>query len=395
MAIPITVPRLGWNMEQGVFVGWLKADGDTIRVGDSLFTLEGEKAAEDVECLDAGALHIPANAPQPGETVLVGALLGYLLQPGESPPKADSPPMPVAAAAEPAVVKAIASPAIETTPRERPASSPRARRVAEELNVDWKQAKGSGHSGRIREKDVRALAEAGTSFGNATRRLIAERMVASQKATAPVTLVTTVDATELVQFRDRCKANGSAVPSYTDLLVKLCAAALERHPALNARWENDRVVPSAGIRIGIAVDTDGGLLVPVIRDAAKISLAELTVQSRDLIERARAGKLSGKELRGGTFTVSSLGGFGIDAFTPIINLPECAVLGMGRIRRVPVVVDDQIAIRDQVTLSLTFDHRIVDGAPAARFLQTLTKLVEAPTPTLDSLAPSPSGRGLG
>ena len=386
MAIPITVPRLGWNMEQGVFVGWLKADGDTIRVGDSLFTLEGEKAAEDVECLDAGILHIPADAPQNGDTVLVGALLGYLLQPGESPPTAESPPMPVAAAAEPAAVKASASSAIETTRRERPASSPRARRVAEELHVDWKQAKASGRSGRVREQDVRALAEAGKSPRDSTRRLIAERMVASQKTTAPVTLMKTVDATELVRFRERCKEKESAVPSYTDLLMKLSAVALEKHPALNSRWEDDRVVPSAGIHIGIAVDTDAGLLVPVVRDAASISLAELTSRSRDLVERARAGTLTGKELRGGTFTVSSLGGFGIDAFTPIINVPECAVLGVGRIRRVPVVVEDQIAIRDQVTLSLTFDHRIVDGAPAARFLQTLTKFLEAPAPILDGAA---------
>ncbi|MFO0867238.1 MAG: dihydrolipoamide acetyltransferase family protein [Gemmataceae bacterium] len=385
MAIPITAPRLGWNMEQGVFLGWLKADGDAIRVGDALFSLEGEKAAEDVECLDAGTLHIPANAPQKGDTVLVGALLGYLLQPGESPPTPETMPTPIAAAAEHEAAKVITAPA-EAKPRERLASSPRARRLARELNVDWKQANRSGASSRICERDVRALAEAGHTPGNNTRRLIAERMVASQETTAPVTLMTTIDATELVRFRERCKTKGSAVPSYTDLLIKLSAAALAKHSALNSRWENERVVPSPGIHIGIAVDTEAGLLVPVLRDVVSLSLAELTAQSRVLIDRARTGKLSGKELRGGTFTVSSLGGFGIDAFTPIINLPECAVLGVGRIRRVPAVVEDQIAIRDQLTLSLTFDHRIVDGAPAARFLQTLTQYVETPGSILDGAA---------
>lgn len=156
------------------------------------------------------------------------------------------------------------------------------------------------------------------------------------------------------------------------------ARALEKHPLLNSRWENDRIVSCEGIHIGIAVDTDAGLLVPVLRDVPRLTLKELAVRSRDLIDRARQGKLAASEMQGGTFTVTSLGAFGIDVFTPIINYPECAILGIGRIRRCPAVVDDQIVIRDQVTLSLTFDHRITDSAPAARFLQTVCGIIENP-----------------
>jgi pyruvate dehydrogenase E2 component (dihydrolipoamide acetyltransferase) len=385
MAIPITVPRLGWNMEQGVFIGWLKADGAAICAGESVFTLESEKATEDVECLENGILHIPANGPRQGDTVAVGAVVGYVLQPGETIPEVVTPlPAPQRGAPTSASVDAVPSAAAAHT-RDRLASSPRARRAAARLGIDWTQAKGTGHSGRIRERDVLMLhakteTPAAASIGS-VRRVIAERMLASQRSTAPVSLIATIDATELVHFRNRCKtgaAGGAGVPSYTDLFVTLAAIALAKHPALNTRWDNDHIVTCEGIHVGIAVDTNAGLLVPVVRDVLQLSLKELSTRSRDLIERARRGKLSASELSGGTFTVTSLGAFGIDAFTPIINHPECAILGIGRIRRCPAVIDEQIVIRDQVTLSLTFDHRITDGVPAARFLQTLAGLVENP-----------------
>jgi pyruvate dehydrogenase E2 component (dihydrolipoamide acetyltransferase) len=214
------------------------------------------------------------------------------------------------------------------------------------------------------------------------RRIIAERMMTSHRSTAPVTLTTTTDATELVNLRNQWKAtseiSGEPIPTYTDLVVKLTALALEKHPVLNSRWDGERIVTPEGIHIGIAVDTDAGLVVPVLCDVPRLSLRDLSIRSRDLIERARQRKLSANELQGGTFTVTSLGAFGIDAFTPIINSPECAILGVGRIRRCPAVIQDQLVIRDQMTLSLTFDHRITDGVPAARFLQTLSALIENP-----------------
>jgi pyruvate dehydrogenase E2 component (dihydrolipoamide acetyltransferase) len=217
-----------------------------------------------------------------------------------------------------------------------------------------------------------------------TRRTIAARMVASHQTTAPVTLTTTADATNLVNLRNQFKAVSDVVPSYTDFLVKLTAGALQKHPLLNARWEKERIALSSNIHIGIAVDVDGGLLVPVIRDVSDLGVKQLADRSRDLIERARQRRLTAEEMQGGTFTITNLGAFGVDAFTPIIHTPQCAILGVGRIMRRPVVVGEQIVARDQITLSLTFDHRIVDGAPAAHFLQTLSALIENPGPSLMS-----------
>lgn len=383
MAIAITVPRLGWNMDQGVFVAWLKADGAAVRAGEPLFTLESEKATEDIEGLDDGILHIPADGPHPGDVLTVGTIIGFVLQADEPIPTrsktapAPQPDTPIAAE--------IKAPPAEAPPRAHPASSPRARRTAAKLGIDWRNARPSGRTGRIRERDVLAL----TASVPSLRRVIAERMTTSHRLTAPVTLTTTTDATELVGLRKRWKteseSSGDLVPSYTDLFVKLSALALEKHPVLNSRWEDDRIVSSEEIHIGIAVDTEAGLLVPVVRDVPRLSLKELAKRSRDSIERARQRKLSASELQGGTFTVTSLGALGIDAFTPIIHYPQCAILGIGRIRRCPVVLErrdaastEQIVIRDRVTLSLTFDHRITDGVPAARFLQTLAALIENP-----------------
>jgi pyruvate dehydrogenase E2 component (dihydrolipoamide acetyltransferase) len=390
MAIPISVPRLGWNMEHGVFVGWLKADATPVRAGEVLFTLEGEKATEDVEGFDGGILHIPANSPQKGDTVAVGAVIGYLLQPGESPP---APEGPSAVSSPPAVSEPqaiVASPmSAATVPKlDRPAVSPRARRTAAETGIDLRRVQGTGRTGRIRERDVLNAAKSSSAAAapvavSSIRRVIAQRMLASHLATAPVTLTTTIDATNLVNLRDQFKsAPVSTVPSYTDLLIKLTALALHKHPLLNSRWENEQIVTPTSVHIGIAVDTDAGLLVPVVRDVASLDIPSLSRVSRDLIDRARQRQLTSDELRGGTFTITSLGSFGIDAFTPIINSPECAILGVGRIQKRPAVVDDRVVVRDQLTLSLTFDHRIVDGAPAAKFLQTLTSLIENPVPAL-------------
>ena len=211
-------------------------------------------------------------------------------------------------------------------------------------------------------------------------------MVQSAQTAAGVTLSTTVDATNLVNLRQQFKAVAGAgeAPSiaFTDIIVKLTALALEKHPLLNARWNGDKIVVSTTINIGIAVDTDSGLLVPVIRDVPRQTLRQLAARSRDLIERARRGALTAAEMQGGTFTVTNLGPMGIEMFTPLINLPECAILGLGRIQKQVVVDDRQFVARDRMMLSLTFDHRIVDGAPAARFLQSLSLLIENPSPWL-------------
>jgi pyruvate dehydrogenase E2 component (dihydrolipoamide acetyltransferase) len=280
-------------------------------------------------------------------------------------------------------------------------ASPLARRLAEELGVDIEQIAARAPGRRIERADVEQAAqsarpaptpasapppalEQGTPMSG-IRRITAARMAESAHTTAPVTLTTEADATELVRLRSQISADlaGASLqaPSYNDLLARLVALALLEHPALNATLADDRIVQHAAVHIGIAVDTERGLLVPVVRDAHSKSVQQIAAESARLIERARAGAAAADELRGSTFTITNLGMYDIDAFTPIINLPECAILGVGRILARPVVVDEQaetVAVRKMMALSLTFDHRVVDGAPAARFLKRVKQFVEHP-----------------
>jgi pyruvate dehydrogenase E2 component (dihydrolipoamide acetyltransferase) len=211
-------------------------------------------------------------------------------------------------------------------------------------------------------------------------------MVAGVTQAAPVTLTVRADAGNLVNLRHQFKAAAAApeevVPGYTDLVLKLAAVALRQHPLLQAQWRDDGLFVPERMDIAVAVDTEAGLLAPVVCGVDALTVRQVAARSRDLLARARAGRLSADELRDATFTVSNLGGHGIDAFTPIIHLPQCAVLGVGRIVREPVVRDDRIVPGDMMTLSLTFDHRVVDGAPAARFLDTLRRCLEQPVPWL-------------
>jgi pyruvate dehydrogenase E2 component (dihydrolipoamide acetyltransferase) len=394
MAIAVTIPRLGWNMDEGLFAGWLKKDGDTVRPGEALFRLEGEKAVEEIESLDGGVLHIAPNGPKEGDHVLVGALIGYLVPTGEPSPFAAAPSPPdggrgVGVRGDTHESHAPSPP----TPLPRSGgegglriASPRARRVARELGIDWHKVNGSGRGGRIRERDIRAAA---TTTSPAMppvtpiRRAIAEHMLQSMRTTAPVTLSTTVPADNLVNLRGQFgNAEKHVVPSYTDFLVKLAALTLQEHPGLNAHWDGDRIVTPPGIHIAIAVDTEAGLLTPVLRGADRLGLREIAARSRELVERARNRRLKAEDMQGGTFTISNLGNYGVEVFTPIIPVGQCAILGLGRIRREAVVHDERVVPGNVLTLNLTFDHRIVDGAPAARFLQALARRVENPAPSL-------------
>jgi pyruvate dehydrogenase E2 component (dihydrolipoamide acetyltransferase) len=354
MAIQITVPRLGWSMEEGTFSNWLKSAGEQVQAGEPLFAVESDKVTMDVESLDSGILHLRADAPEPGALVKVGQLIGYLLAEGEAPPQN----VPV---------------------------TPRARRVASELGVDLTDIQGSGKGGRIREQDVRAVAKEPSIEQQipvtALRRTIAERMTHSRQQTAPVTLTRRVDASRLSSLRNRWKlrVQPEAAPSLTDIVAKLAAIALGEHPALGGRWEGDRIVLPTAIHIGIAVDSEQGLFVPVIRDVADLTLQEVGHRSRSLIDTVRRREIQAGDMKDGVFTISNLGSFGVEAFTPILNYPETAVLGLGAIRWEPVVLQSgQIVAREQMMLSLTFDHRVVDGAPAARFLQRIAALIEEP-----------------
>ncbi len=453
MAYEVTMPRLGWTMEEGVFGEWLKQDGDEVKAGDLLFTVEGDKATQEVEVFESGILRLPQGAPASGDVIPVGALLAYILQVGESMPAggSESPQSgelegqgstgSPSAAAEPAFRKPSAAQTDSADGQVYPNISPRARRVAGELGVDWTLLTGSGRTGRIVERDVRAAAEtmvepvevdmspvarrmaaeAGIPLEDLAairpggriqredveaaiaarrqpvhadetapqvlphtriRQITAQRMAESAHTTAPVTLTTEADATELVALREQLKSSyarrGLAVPSYNDIYIKLAAAALQEHPTLNSNWDDEGLILHGEIHIGFAVETERGLLAPVLRDVPAKSLRVIAAESASLIEGAQQERLSHEAMQGGTFTITNLGMYGIDAFTPIINLPQAAILGIGRIVCKPAVHDGEVVPRQMVALSLTFDHRVVDGAPAARFLNTVREYVAEP-----------------
>lgn len=382
-------------MEEGTFLDWLKRSGDRVKEGEPLFTLESDKAAQEVESIDSGILHVPAGGPKAGAVVKVGAVLGYLLAEGESvPADVDVPgnegsPRAIERGTEPAATRGLqtSSNHLDRT-REVAAASPRARRAAAEHGVDLVTVTPTGSSGRIRERDVLARATRQNQLGvnwrgvpiSATRRIIAERVERSIRQTVPVTITCRCDATEMVSLRNQLKSAESVpVPSFNDIIIKITAGALSAHPNLTGRWSGTHIQFPDVIHIGFAVETDEGLVVPVLRHPEALQLSEISRRSKVLIEAARTRRLTAEEMRDGCFTVSSLGGFGIDAFTPVIQFPETAILGVGSIAREAVSLPDGTLVsREQLSLSLTFDHRTIDGAPAARFLQTLRQRLESP-----------------
>ena len=286
------------------------------------------------------------------------------------------------------------APSTETT---RLKASPLARRLAKEHGVDLTSIAGSGPDGRIVRDDVLQIASATPEAPvvetpaiqqaaeviamDGIRGIIAERMTLSVQTNASVTLHTETDATAFVELRgmlnEKLQARDVNI-TYTDLLVKVVANALREHPRLNATLTDEGIHLLPEINIGVAVALEDGLVVPVVRNADKERLSEISGQVKNFAERARSNQLTPGELQGGTFTITNLGNFGIDAFTPIINPPESAILGVGQILKKPVVHNDEIVIRSMLTLSLTFDHRVIDGAPAAQFLQTVSGYIQDP-----------------
>ncbi len=391
-------------MEEGKFLSWLKNDGDFVQEGEPLFALESDKAAQEVESIDRGILRIPITTPRPGDIVKVGQVLGYLLAEGETAPATESPAPALAATPPPQKAAATSAPTPAPIALPTPAkasatemplrASPRARRAAAQHGIELATVPPGGSTGRIRERDVLSAlpeVEPGIAKDGFTklpvtplRRTIAARLMHSRQTTVPVTLTTRCEADTLLGFRKQLKAEAETahlaiVPSLNDLLVKLTAAALKSHRMLAATWSDDALLLPETTHLGIAVDTPTGLVVPVIRNADTSTLTEIALQSQKLIAAARAGQLAGSDMQGACFTLSNLGSFGIEAFTPVINPPESAILGIGTVVREAVPLEGgSFAARQRLTLSLTFDHRVNDGAAAARFLQTLTHLIEHP-----------------
>jgi pyruvate dehydrogenase E2 component (dihydrolipoamide acetyltransferase) len=446
MITQVILPKLGQTMEDGVIVDWVKKEGAPVARGDVLFTVESDKAVLEVEATARGYLRkilVPA-----GQTVPVLAVVAIITREadediseyqasGQDTPERDKEPTGPSSGGPTTSVDVATEPRTPELGTGRIFASPRARKAARERDVDLALVTGTGPNGRIVEKDVfehvasrpkatpmavKTAAAAGVDLATVSgtgvsgrimradvetamlasfpspvettaaervpmagvRRIIAERMAASHRTTARVTLVTEADATELVKARESLKATVSEewgfAPGYNDLLGLIVARALREFPYMNARLsENGEAIERlAAINLGVAVDTERGLLVPVIRDADQKGLRALGTEFRALMEQARVGRSQPDDLTGGTFTITNLGMYDIDAFTPIINLPEAAILGAGRIQPKAVVRDGEIVARQMWTLSLDFDHRLVDGAPAARFLQRIKLLIENP-----------------
>ena len=385
MAVEIVVPRLGWSMEQGTFVEWLKEPESEVKSGDMLYVIESEKASAEVESFDGGILCILPNCPVAGDTVQVGQLLGYLVERGESPPfELEGWVEPKLTKENRAQSEKTAVPVTASIPilktQNGPTISPRARRVAKELGIDWRTLGGSGTSGRIQEKDIRAIASDAQQLKpiSSMRRLIAGRLAESTQQTVSVTLTTKTDATRIVALRQKFKSTGEFSPTYNDMFIKLAADSLQVFPALHTQWKVGGLFVPDTAHIGLAVDAQVGLIVPVVQDALNKSLMDVARETAHLIALADEAKLESLHLAGATFTITNLGPFGVDSFTPVINLPQCAILGVGQIVSEPAVVNNEVVPRDMLTLCLTFDHRIVDGVPAARFLAHIRDGIESP-----------------
>lgn len=395
MATPVLLPKLGLTQDEGTVVRWLRPEGSRVTKGEPLFEVLTEKATLEVESPATGVL-LKILVPE-GATVPVATPIAVIGEPGEETPLspgAGPSAAPAAGAASPAVGGSAAPEAPPSPPSGRIRISPRARALAEAAGLDVSTLVGTGPDGRIVERDVqRALEERAAQPAPASpavstgvfarmRAVIARRMVESLRESAQLTLTTEVDMAEAARMREEVapelERREGVRPTYTDLVIRATALALREHPAVNARWEGDGVRRLEEIHIGVAVALDEGLLVPVLRHADRMSLAQIARAVRELSERARALRLRPEEMQGSTFTVTNLGMYEIDAFTPILNPPESGILGVGRVVRRPVAVGERVEIRPTMVLSLTFDHRVVDGAPAAQFLQRVKHVLEHP-----------------
>jgi len=392
MAISIIVPRLGWSMEEATFVGWLKKPGEAVKAGDPLFTLENEKATQDVESTDSGRLCLAPDAPRAGDVVKVGALLGYLDTENESGAAATSSPR-QAPVEEQRLASTVAASAIKPTAElatvataaraSHPAISPRARRRARELGMDWSRLQGSGRTGRIVEADVLEAAKKATPSPLSTmRRLIAQRTVESFATVPHFYLRTEVDVTALLQLRERLlpdieRTTGARL-TLTDLILRAQARALRECPFANAIWQDNHLTPLPAGDVGLVVGLPDGLMIPIVRSADGAELAALVKQRAALVAAARAGRLAAEALQGGATSLSNLGNTCVDEFSAVIPPPHSSILAVGRAVPRPFVVREQLVVRPTLKLCLSVDHRVMDGGPAAEFLGRIVAALEQP-----------------
>jgi len=388
MAISVVMPALEMAQETGKLLAWRKKEGERVTKGEPLLEIETDKAVVEVEAPGDGVLAgVTADV---GAVIPVGETIAWLVAPGEKPPAKAATAAPAARASSGMERSAVtASQASAQLATSAPQISPKARRLAKELNVDITRLQGSGPDGVITTEDVQAFADAkSTSAPAATEslsqiaRLMAERTARSWTSVPHFFLVRDVDASELV---DASKKLGSEIEkthgarlTITDLLVALVAKVLVKHPRMNSSWMGERILSNPDINISVAMAVKDGVVGAVIHKANATQLGEISVQRRDLTDRARAGRLRPSDIFGGTFTISNLGMYKVDAFSAIIAPPQAAILAVGSISDRVVPVDGKPGIRPMMTMTLSSDHRVVDGAKAAEFLSELAEAIREP-----------------
>jgi pyruvate dehydrogenase E2 component (dihydrolipoamide acetyltransferase) len=377
MAISVVMPALEMAQETGKLLAWRKKEGDAVNKGEPLLEIETDKVVLELEAPADGILAGVTSFA--GAEVPVGQTIAWIVAPGEQPPTTADTSAPSARVVSAPTQPSAAQPrATDSAPK----VSPKARRLAKELGVDLTQLTGSGPDGVVTAEDVQRAAQSKPPAEAGLRsiaRLMAERTTQSWTTTPHFFLVRDVSATGLVAAKEQL---GGGV-THTDLLVALVARVLVKHPKMNASWTGDAIRLNPDVNISIAIAVKDGVVSAVIPKADSASLADIRTRRHDLTERARAGRLHPPDVAGGTFTISNLGMFGIDAFTAIITPPQAAVLAVGRIADRVVAVDGQPAIRSMMTMTLSSDHRVVDGAQAAAFLNELAGALEAPQTWLE------------
>jgi pyruvate dehydrogenase E2 component (dihydrolipoamide acetyltransferase) len=401
----IIMPKMGDAMEEGTLVRWLKQEGEPVKEGEPIAEIATDKATIELEAPASGILR--GIRVQEGATVPINTPLAYILTEGETLPEESkrdgATPAPAAApqvVAPPSEVKAAYAPAAE----ERIKASPLARKIAQEHGIDLRLLQGTGPQGRIVERDVLAYLEkmrppapapvaappvpptpapagaARTEPLNRLRQITAQRTTEAKQTIPHFYLTMEIDMEEALALRAKLNSlEESFRISVNDMIVKACAVALEKHPIVNASYREGQLVYPDGIHIGIAVASEEGLLVAVVRHCEGTSLRRIAQEAQTLVQKAREGKLLPDEMTGNTFTVSNLGMFDIDEFSAIINPPASAILAVGAVKKVPVVLEDgSIQPRARMKVTLSCDHRVLDGATGARFLQELKRVLENP-----------------
>ncbi len=437
MPVHVVMPKWGLTMKEGKIVSWLIKEGDPVQKGQDLFEVETEKITNIVEALADGIL-FQIVVPE-GTVVKTGTIVALITEPGETAERIEGIQMGEAPEEEPSSAKTPEEKKTEAPAGKKSfvPATPSARRLAKEYGIDLTLVEGSGPEGRVTEKDVTRYHEEGppppritplalemakqagldisaiTGTGEdgkivqadvekalkrresaeetppltnipftGMRKAVADNMYASLQQTAQLTTFTEVDVTEMVAFRDIAREEYKRDPniriSYNDIIIMAVSRALKRHPIMNSTLVEEEIILHDSVHMGIAVALEGGLIVPVLRDADKKSLLEIAREARILAGKARDGKLTMDDVTGGTFTISNVSMFQVDGLTPILKPPETGILGIGRVKEKPAVHRGEIAIRSMMFLSLTFDHRVVDGAPANAFLETAARYLEHP-----------------